>query len=274
MLGTAQPDLVPVPIPRQVALATAAALGPVLHGVLFDLGARFWVLQPPQQLLVAAGQGPRGQQRLEGGAADRVGNGVAANVAAFAALLVDGGEQVAGRADHRRTGLHVRDVGCNRSLLADGNDLADGLGNRLGLVADVRGVDAAVLSDDLAQLDELFQRRVRAGRVRQARRQPHCAIFHCTGDERLHLLHFSRSRRAVVVAHGGDAHVAVADQGRGIRAQSVDFEPLEIVAEMSPIARQAAGHGRIERAVVRLVVAGGRSRHAAIAHDLGRNALR
>ena len=107
----------------------------------------------------------------------------------------------------------------------------------------------------------------------QALETPSTHIGHRAGDEFLHALHFGRCWRAVVVAHGGDADIAVTDEGGGIGAQALGFEALEVFGEVGPVAGQVAGHRRVERAVVGLQVAGRGGGDAAIAHDLCGDAL-
>src|SRR5262249_7134150 len=52
------------------------------------------------------------------------------------------------------------------------------------------------------------------------------------------------------------------------------FEPLEVAGKAGPIAVEAFGHRRIEKAVVGLAADGRRGRHPAITGDLGGDALR
>lgn len=99
---------------------------------------------------------------------------------------------------------------------ADVDDLLHGGRHGLRLIADVRGVDAAMAAHDPGQFDQLVEGRVGAGRVGQAAGHPEAAVRHGLLGEVDHRRHFTRARRAVVVSHGGHAEVAVADEGGGV----------------------------------------------------------
>ena len=157
--------------------------------------------------------------------------------------------------------------------LGHGGDLGHGLGDPLRLVADVAGVDAAEGGDHLAEGDELVQRGVGPGGVGQAAGEADGAVLHGPGGELPHALHLRRRRLAVVPAHGRHPHVPVAHEGGHVGADALVLQAREVAVEAGPVALEAAGHGRVQGAVVGLVVPGRRRRHAAVADDLGGDPL-
>ena len=271
--GAAEPDAVPGPLLGEVALAAAAALGPVGEGVGLDGAALLRVPEPAQQRLVAAVEGPGRQQRLQGRGADRVGDGVAADVDAALPQGVQVGQQAGGGPEHGGPRLHVGHVAGHPGALGHGGDLGHGLGDPLRLVADVAGVDAAEGGDHLAEGDELVQRGVGPGGVGQAAGEADGAVLHGPGGELPHALHLRRRRLAVVPAHGRHPHVPVAHEGGHVGADALVLQAGEVAVEAGPVALEAAGHGRVQGAVVGLVVPGRRRRHAAVADDLGGDPL-
>ena len=164
-------------------------------------------------------------------------------------------------------------MGGDAGPLADGDDLTDGVSHTLGLVANMGGIDAVVAADYLAEFDEFFERGIGPRSICQAGGKTDGPILHGLRGQLLHLVHFRGRRRTVVIAHGSDADIAVADQCGYVGADALVFEAPEVFAEGDPVALQAAGHGRIERTVVEFAVAGGSGGDAAVADDLGGDPL-
>ena len=88
----------------------------------------------------------------------------------------------------RADDLVMRDLRRQMPFLADADDLANAVEHLCGLVAHVRGVDAAEPADHGRKFDDLFGRRVTARDVEETGRRAERAVFHRLLGERLHPL--------------------------------------------------------------------------------------
>ena len=94
----------------------------------------------------------------------------------------------------------VRHLRRQPAALADGDGVAHAVEHARGLVAHVRLVDAAELAGDARQLHHLFERRVVAGHVEEARAQPERAFAHAGPDQLAHPLELLGRGHAVRLA--------------------------------------------------------------------------
>ena len=97
--------------------------------------------------------------------------------------------------------LDVRDVDRAAGLAADGDRLLDRVEQAAAFVADVAGVDAAVLGRDLRQGDQSRRSSRRCRGCRSGRSTGPSAVRHALVDQGLHLRQLVGGRRAVGVAH-------------------------------------------------------------------------
>ena len=141
-------------------------------------------------------------------------------------------------------GLQVRDVDRQPRLLADRQDLVDRPEEALPLVADVAGVEPAVLGDDLGQRDQLGGLGEAAGQVDQAGGHPPGAGLHAPFDQGLHPLELVSRRRAVGVAHHRGADGAVGDQVDDVRPRPVRVDRVEQLGDVERAAAAVAGDDR------------------------------
>ena len=110
-------------------------------------------------------------------------------------------------------GLEVRNVAGQVAAAGDLDHFLDRFDQLVAFVADVAGVEAAVLADDCGDRDQLVGLGVCAGHVLQAGRHAPGALLHAGVGEVLHLLEFVGRGRAADLAH----HF-VADRARAARA--------------------------------------------------------
>src|SRR6059058_5737322 len=135
-------------------------------------------------------------------------------------------------------------------------------------------VEATVPTRHARDLDDLFGRGVRAGRVDEARGETPRAVLHRLGHEPLHPGELLAIGRATGEAHHGDAEGAVAHELHDVEGRALRVERLQVVANRPPPEVHAPRHVEGEPAQLLEKFGGrGRGREAAVAHDLRRHAL-
>ena len=112
------------------------------------------------------------------------------------------------------------------------------------LVADVRGVEAAVTSDDFGQLDQLGCRAVATGYVDQAGRKAPRTGFHAPLDQTFHPIHLKRRRRTFVVAHDSRSNHSVRNQVDHVGASTMGIDCGQIFGDVEHAHSTIAGHDR------------------------------
>ena len=155
-----------------------------------------------------------GDRRAPGVVGIRVGGHVdaAARAASISAIAVG---RLAPHADGAE--LDVRNLDRDVRALADRDRFPQRVEALVGLVADVRHVDAAVAGHDFRQLDELAGLGVAADFVFEAARQAGGAFAHPLIDEQRHARDLVGARGALeVVLHHQPAHGRVADERRDV----------------------------------------------------------
>src|SRR5579859_801008 len=76
------------------------------------------------------------------------------------------------------------------------------------------------------------------GRVNKRGRNAQGAVFHGIGNQSLHLLQFSGSGSAVIVADHGFAHLGSAYVSPNVERRALFFQALEIAVKCYPVDRQ------------------------------------
>ena len=195
-------------VPRPVA-GEQAAPG---RQLLADPRPRAAVGQPLLQRPDAAGLDPRRQHDQQPGARPLVGVQVEADVEALGPRVVDQREHLLRRPRERRPVVEVRDVDGRSAAPADLDRLAERVEEPVAQrVPHVRVVEAAELGALLGERGELGRRRVGAGRVVEARRQPEGAVLHRLPQPRALVREGALVGLDLVPADGRDPQRRVAD---------------------------------------------------------------
>ena len=174
-----------------VAWIAATALGQNDRDCFrLDLRARRRFLQARDRLLQTAFQRPLRQQRsLDGRARCGVRILIEGRVHTACACCVD---QLQGFYASAPVGLAyhlvVRHLRGHATLLADGDGLPDAIDNAGGLVAHVRGMQAAKGRHHLLQFHHLGERCERARHVEETRGEPERAVLHVLQHKNTHAL--------------------------------------------------------------------------------------
>ena len=133
-------------------------------------------------------------------------------------------------------------------------------------------IQAALCGGDLGELDDLLRRRVLAGLVYEARREPPTALVHALLEERLHLTHLVVGCRTASVAHHRRAQRIVADELHRVHGGPCFGKHIAILGERAPCETRTEYRSPVGRKP-RLAVSR-RHRATALSVYLGRNALR
>ena len=255
-------------------------MGRLLGHFRLDLGAHVGVAQQLCKhrgaLREVLGRHALAQPRLRGGV------GVLVQRDAHAAVdgLVDEAQRLPRRAPVALAAhLVVRDDQRHVRGLCDGDGLSDGLDYVVGLAAHVRGVDAAVGADDLAQLDELLDVGIDAGHVDEPGAQAQAAVLHRVAQARLHQRQLIGGGLAVGAPHHRHAQHAVPLQegvvarlGLGVGVRQKGAKVAEALDVLEVLRAHLLGEKAADLGVVR--VGHGKGRGAALPRDLGGDALR
>ena len=127
----------------------------------------------------------------------------------------------------------------------------------------------AVARRNFGELDHLLRRIERVRHIDQTRGESKGAFFHGLGDEVLHLFHFGRRGRPVLIAHDRGAYLSRPDIGDNVRSYAFLFQKGKEAAQRGP----GSVNGRRDHH--RVVHGGPQHRPAEVfAQDLGGYALR
>ena len=238
-----------------------------------NLGANLGIFQPLEERIRAARVILRRNHCAQRCGGSGVGILISRSIDTAGTRLLDGGDHLRHLApvlfsrDFQMKDLHW-DVG----FAADLERFVQRVRFDVAFIADVRGVDAALLGRDLGQRDQLIGLRVRAGSVDQRARQSHRAVAHGIVHHDLHLLQLVGGRSAVCRA---DYHVTNLRRAH-IRSQidraSLLGQALEILLQRGPIRSEMEVLVVIRVLLIQHVVGG--SDGVAFAGDLGSDALR
>ena len=134
-------------------------------------------------------------------------------------------------------------------LAGNVDDLLDGrheAGRVVALVADVTGVEAAVLADHAAQLDHLRDVREGARHIEEPAREAERPLLHAGAHQLAHALDLLRGGVPVLLAHDLRAHRVVPDHLADVEAHAVPEERLALRREAHRAAAVRVDHHRRE----------------------------
>ena len=127
--------------------------------------------------------------------------------------------------------LDVRDLHRHLALLTNGDGFADGVHGQVGLVANVRRVNAALGARGARHGDHFVGGRVAPHFVLEAGAEAEGAFVHGLGDQRSHPGHFVGGRLAfVVVANDLAPDGGVPREGDHVHGGRFDAQPLQVLA--------------------------------------------
>ena len=227
--------------PRERVVLEAALANQLAH-LLLDAGPGLVVIEPGVDGGLAAFERPRREADAEIRAGGVVEILIGQHLLAAGARGVDHRQGLrAGPPAARRVHLEVRHLHGDTGLAADRQRLGHrGLEFR-ALVAHVRGVDAARTGRDPGERHDLVGGRVGAGHVLQAGGEPHGAVAHGGGHQRLHLCQFVGRRGPARRAHHRGPHRVVADERREVDGGATGADLRERRADVHRRAAAVAG---------------------------------
>src|SRR5437899_5896907 len=167
--------------------------------------------------------------------------------------------------------LGVPDLGRDAGLARDAERLVERLVDLTALVAHVGRIDAAVAPGRLRERDDLFGGCVDRGGILERRGDAHRTLLHGGIHERNHAGQLLRCRRAILLAHHGEAHLCGTDERRDVDRAAGAREVREVAIQIAPIFLHAVllhPHGVVRDEEVREWCD-----RAAFPGDLGRDAL-
>ena len=127
--------------------------------------------------------------------------------------------------------FQMDDVHRHAGAFSDFDGLSDRLEDAQALVANVAGVDAAMLAHDLAKFDQVVGRGERTRRHHQLTRKTKGSLLHRLRDQVLHLLQLSRTGPVEGLAHDTLPDVAFADVGSDVDGDSRPLDRGEVLAQ-------------------------------------------
>ena len=192
--------------------------------------------EPRRHGINPAFQNPRGEKSREGGRRGQIGIDVSRDVQPFGAGGVNEGE---GLRDFPPVGpagrLDVTHLDGNPRFLTDPDRFLDRAEEVYALAADVACVEAAALSGDPSQRDELIGLGVAPRGVDEAGGESPGPVLEAPRRQALHLGQFLSRRGPAGKSHRCDPDRTVPDKLEDIHRRAVSLEPPEVVAERLPV---------------------------------------
>ena len=133
----------------------------------------------------------------------------------------------------------MQDVHGQSSLLTNLRGLAQGFGEVISFIADVGGVDSAIVSGHAGQFDEFVCLGVGVREINQSRSQSDGAVLHGLLNQRFHPAEFFGRGRAIYVTHHVEADLSAADIGSNVDRCAVLLEGGEIFSKRAPSTPEA-----------------------------------